>query len=205
MTMHRIRTGLALVMIAAGLSVSTNVTPAQAALPKVLLVGDSVMAAFNYGYGKAGLDAVRSGWDVEVDSRACRRLVAKSCRPNVNTALDALKSRPLPPTVVMTAGYNDDGNLDDDIDAVMTYMTANGVSRVVWLNYLDVTKPGRFHEPNADLVGAVKRWPQIQVVDWHAYGAGQQSWVGSDGVHLTGKGATALGQTIAWWLAFPKK
>jgi hypothetical protein len=163
------------------------------------------MAAFNYEYGKAGLDAIRAGWTVEVDSRACRRLVAKSCRPNVNTALDALKSRKLPPTVVMTAGYNDDGNLDDDIDAVMTYMVANGVTRVVWLNYLDVTKPGRFSEPNADLTGAVQRWPQIQVVDWHAFGAGQKSWVGKDGVHLTGKGAEAFGQTIAWWLAIPKK
>jgi hypothetical protein len=203
--MHRIRTVLAVVMMATGLSITTAPSRADAALPQVLLVGDSVMAAFNYAYGKAGLDAVKAGWDVQLDARACRRLVAKSCRDGVTTALDALKARKLPPTVVMTAGYNDDGNLDDDIDAVMSYMTANGVTRVVWLNYLDVTKPGRFHEPNADLVGAVKRWPQIQVVDWHAFGAGQKSWVGKDGVHLTGKGAEAFGQTIAWWLAVPKK
>jgi hypothetical protein len=35
------------------------------------------------------------------------------------------------------------------------------------------------------------RWPQLVVADWNSYSAGKP-WFGSDGLHLSTTGATAL-------------
>ena len=48
-----------------------------------------------------------------------------------------------------------------------------------------------YHSTNAAIRQASKRWPQLVVADWNAHSAGKP-WFGSDGLHLTSTGATAL-------------
>jgi lysophospholipase L1-like esterase len=103
--------------------------------------------------------------------------------------------------VVIGAGHNDWGGIADEIDAVMQYATANGVIKVVWLNLSNRVKPSNYVGSNGELNAAMKRWPQLRVVDWAAFSSNQPSWTGKDGVHLTAAGATAYGQTAAFWLA----
>ena len=190
--------GLAVLLAGAALGVGGTVgTPAAAAGPSVLLVGDSVMAAFNYSYGAAGVAAVSSGYSPAVDARVCRTLVRPSCLAGVPTALQVLQAwrGRLPKLVVIGAGYND-WSIGPNIDAIMQEATAQGVTAVVWLTYQDVTSASHYAANNAAIVAATGRWPKLRVGQWDAFSEGKTSWFNVDGVHLSGAGATAYGQLI---------
>ena len=110
---------LALV-VTAGLSALAPAPPATAAGPSVLLVGDSVMAAFNYSYGAGGVATVATGYSPIVDARVCRTLTRPSCIAGVPTALQVLQAwrGRLPKLVVIGVGYND-WDISASIDAIM--------------------------------------------------------------------------------------
>ena len=127
--------------------------PAGASGPPVLLVGDSVMAAFTFGYGAAGLGLITSGYSVTLDAAMCRRLTTPGCKPGPGqvSALDVLQANRgrLPPTVVMTVGHNEKDNFDAKIDAVMQEATTHGVATVLWLTYQNVIRPQAYPGNNA--------------------------------------------------------
>ena len=176
---------------------STAGTPAAAAGPSVLLVGDSVMAAFNYSYGAGGVAAVATGYSPTVDARVCRTLVRPSCLAGVSTALQVLQAwrGRLPPLVVIGTGYND-WSIGPAIDAIMQEATNQGARAVVWLTYQDVTSASHYAANNAAVVAATARWPKLRVGHWDAFSEGKTAWFNSDGVHLSGAGSSAYGQLI---------
>ena len=176
---------------------STAGTPAAAAGPSVLLVGDSVMAAFNYSYGAGGVAAVATGYSPTVDARVCRTLVRPSCLAGVSTALQVLQAwrGRLPPLVVIGAGYND-WSIGPAIDAIMQEATNQGARAVVWLTYQDVTSASHYAANNAAVVAATARWPKLRVGHWDTFSEGKAAWFNSDGVHLSGAGSSAYGQLI---------
>ncbi len=193
--------GLLAVILAGAAAMVVPARSAVAATPGVLLVGDSVMAAFNFGYGGGGLGAISSGYTVTLQAAVCRRLTSAGCLSGgtPSSALQVLQSYRgrLPRTVVMTVGYNERDNMAAKVDTIMREATTYGATRVIWLTYQNVRNPSSYAAPNAALAAAPARWPQLTVADWRAYSAGWPSWFNtSDGVHLTSSGATAYGQLI---------
>jgi hypothetical protein len=162
-------------------------------------MGDSVMAAFTFGYGQPGLAAVSSGYTTTLNTGICRRLVTPPCSSKPGTsALIALQSYgQLPATVVMTVGHNEKDDLPTKIDTIMRHVTTHGTTRVLWLTYQNVLRPDTYAANNTALLAARSRWPQLRVADWRGYSLGKTAWFSSsDGLHLTTAGALAYGQYI---------
>lgn len=130
-----------------------------------------------------------------LDLKVCRRLVAPSCTYHgvtPTTALGAVQAqgRRLGSVLVVKVGYNDGATgYAKGIDQVMRAAVRRGVSGVVWVTLRETSST--YHWTNVAIKRAAKRWPQLHVADWNAHSRGQP-WFGSDGMHLTGTGATAL-------------
>lgn len=160
-----------------------------ARVPEVSMFSDSVGAALHYLPNPTA--AVANGWSVVLDLRTCRRLVAAPCPPNPPSALDAIRSQPgsLGDIVVIDVGYNDWAQVYD-IPQVLRALRARGVRRVVWVNLREVQSS--YGSINAMIRRAAAHDPRIQVADWNGASVGQ-SWFAADGVHLSSRGADALG------------
>jgi hypothetical protein len=160
---------------------------------KVTFVGDSVPASIEYV--PDARRALRTGLRVTLDLRVCRRLVAASCSfqgSTPSTALEAVRGqgRSLGDVLVVDVGYNESAKgYAQGIDRVMRAALAQGAKGVVWVT-LRETRP-IYHATNVAIKAAAKRWPQLVVADWNAYARGRP-WFGSDGLHLTDSGASAL-------------
>jgi hypothetical protein len=189
-----------LFVVALALALVAGASPAHAATapkPAALMLGDSVLAAFGFSYGKAGLAAVASGYTVQLEARSCRRLASPGCVPTAKaSALDVLKAnrgRRID-VLVVAAGYND-FDIPTGIAAVMKEAAAQHVGRVVWLTYRNPSKTPRLTKANGLLWDARARWPQLVVADWDGVSRGKSSWF-TDGTHLTPAGAKAMGTFI---------
>jgi lysophospholipase L1-like esterase len=189
-----------LLVVALVLALVGSVAPAAAAAPRkpvALLLGDSVLAAFGFTYGKAGLQAVAKGYDVRLEARSCRRIASPGCVPSAKTsALDVLQTRRGSRTdvLVVAAGYND-ADIAKGLDAVMKEAARQKVRRVVWLTYRNASASKKLTRANGLLWDARRRFPTLVVADWNGVSAGKASWF-SDGVHLTPAGARAMGSFI---------
>ncbi|MGD9997971.1 MAG: hypothetical protein AB7L17_15195 [Ilumatobacteraceae bacterium] len=185
--------------------------PADA--PAVSLIGDSTMSAMAWYSTSANdiRDIVGSGYDLTFDAESCRRIVIGSCRgrfgytPTSVLPLmrGALRGK-LGEALVLMAGY-DDPNLSGSIDQVMAEAAAQGVVRVLWLNYPTGTNyvlpgglPARtlYDSHNSELVAAAGRHPDLQVLDWNSVSHSQPTWFAGDGIHLTPDGAVGLAHFI---------
>jgi lysophospholipase L1-like esterase len=189
-----------LLVVALALALVAGAPPAHAATarkPTALMLGDSVLAAFGFSYGKSGLAAVASGYTVQLEARSCRRLASPGCLPTAKaSALDVLKAnrgRRID-VLVVVAGYND-GDIAGGVQAVMKEAATQKVGRVVWLTYRNPSKTSRLTKANGQLWDAKRKWPQLVVADWDGVSAGKSSWF-TDGVHLTPAGAKAMGTFI---------
>lgn len=183
----------------------------------VTVIGDSTSAAMRW-YDEAGNNTVRYDvmaqdyntiWSLE----SCRRLVATSCvgryDPITGVRSTPVSVLPLMQTtlkgqlgeaLVIMAGY-DDTSIVSAIESIMTEAKAQGVSKVLWLNYRQ-TPGGYAYTPyyaahNAALANAKVRHPNLIVLDWDGYTSSQpssvlSSWFASDQIHITGAGALAL-------------
>jgi len=92
--------------------------------------------------------------------------------------------------VVVELGYNDDPTrMPGRIDAVMEALRARDVGRVVWVTVSERRESIDFAATNQAIRGAESRWPELEVIDWHAAssGASADRWY-SDDVHLTATG-----------------
>lgn len=85
------------------------------------------------------------------------------------------------------------------IDAVLDHMSH--AARVVLVN-VRVPRPWE-STVNSSLAGATGRWPNTVLADWHGAADGTPAYFGGDGVHLNGRGAQALVDTITYALNLP--
>ncbi len=82
------------------------------------------------------------------------------------------------------------------IDRVMRAARAEGADGVVWVTLREHGRYASLYRgTNLAIRKAAKRWPQLLVADWNAYSAGRP-WFGSDGLHLSPRGAVELASFI---------
>jgi hypothetical protein len=160
---------------------------------RVTFVGDSVAASISYA--TTAQAQLKRGLSVRLDVKVCRRLVQPSCSYQgaaPTTALQAVQGlgRSLGRVLVVKVGYNESAQgYGAGIDRVMRAALAQGVTGVVWVTLKETSTT--YHWTNVAIRSAAKRWPQLVVADWNAYSAGKP-WFGSDGLHMSATGATAL-------------
>jgi hypothetical protein len=189
--------------------------------PKVTVLGDSTSAAMRW-YDEARnetaiYDVMGASYDLQWSVESCRRLMAPSCvgRTDPGTGLRWVPVSVLPEmrtnlkgrlgqAVVIMAGYDDYPSISDDIDAIMGEAEAQGVSRVIWLNYRTSSSYGYgayYANHNATLQAAKVRHPNLVVLDWNRFTrsqpiATQRAWFAADDIHMTREGALALARYL---------
>ena len=188
-----------------GLGVLPEVKPVN-----VLLLGDSTLAALRwYEEGAKSL----KGFSYTLDAESCRRISEWSCYgreyrtpSNVVTALNEF-DKPIS-LIVLMAGYDSSAKKIADEYTKLFEVIRIKKTPVVVLTYkesLYFPAPGSrgkkslYAEFNAALREAVASDTSglVSIAEWNAYSAGQASWFKSDGIHLTLKGALALGAFIS--------
>ena len=168
----------------------------------VTMLGDSVADSLQYMPSAERL--LQQGYAVRFDLRVCRRLASAGCPFQgavPSSALLAIQDdgSSLGDVLVVDVGYNDDPALyRAGMDQVIHESNALGVKRVVWVTLRASWQA--FRATNAVIVSEAKKFPQVTVADWNAWSAGKP-WFRSDGLHLTGAGATALARFLRPYLA----
>jgi hypothetical protein len=192
--LRRLASGVAVVALT--LVASTAAPASPSAKPRVTVIGDSIMASFEYV--PSARRALGKGLDLRSDAAVCRRLVAASCPFQVSTPATALQvigaasGRSLGRVVVINVGYNDWVAVYD-VDRVMRALRSAGVHRVIWVTLREASSNASLYaQSNARIRNAARRWRKsIVVADWNAYSRGQ-AWFREDGLHLTSSGAMGL-------------
>jgi hypothetical protein len=66
------------------------------------------------------------------------------------------------------------------------------VHHILWFTLHAVSR--QYVDINHAIYAEQQKWrPTMTVLDWNHYSASHPSWYASDGIHLTGVGATAFG------------
>jgi lysophospholipase L1-like esterase len=194
----RARLVAALLVVAAASFAAATAAPAAPSAQRVTVIGDSIMASFEYVPSARRMLA--KGLDLRTDNAVCRRLVAASCAFQGSTPATALqviaaRGKSLGPVVVINVGYNDWPAVYD-VDRVMKALTAAGVRRVVWVTLREAgANASLYAQSNARLRTADRRWKRLVVADWNAHSRARP-WFRSDGLHLTSAGAMALARML---------
>ena len=181
--------------------------------PAVSLIGDSTMAAMQWYASSASdtRDIIGNSYKLTFDAESCRRIIIGSCRGRFGSTpasvlplmRTTLKGK-LGEALVVMAGY-DDPSLANAIDQVMAEAAAQGVIRVLWLNYRTNTQyvlPGGlpahtlYDSHNVELTTGAQRHPDLKVLDWDGFTAAQPTWFADDGIHLTPEGTVGLANFI---------
>ncbi len=180
---------MTLVLIVAG-------TPtAQAAPPRVTVIGDSVQASFTFA--PQATRNLGRGLSLRMEAQVCRRLSSMGCMsvpPSAVVLARSLGPR-LGDVVVVNVGYNDWAG-SYDTGAAMAAFRRAGVRAVVWV-LLREAEPGSA-AINARIRDVARRaarrgdQPLVRVADWNRYSAGRAGWFAGDRVHLSGAGAMGL-------------
>ncbi|MEY2552321.1 MAG: hypothetical protein QOC57_181, partial [Ilumatobacteraceae bacterium] len=181
--------------------------------PPVSLIGDSTMAGMQWN--ATGADdpraTVGNAYKLTFDAESCRRLVIDSCRGRFGTVpvsvlplmRSTLKGK-LGEALVVMAGY-DDASITNAADQVVAEAEAQGVVRVLWLNYrtnTDYVLPGGlaardlYGSHNNELAAAAQRHKDLQILDWDGFTKNQPTWFAADGIHLTPPGSDGLATFI---------
>jgi hypothetical protein len=156
-------------------------TPGDAG-PRATLIGDSIMQ------GAAPMIEDVLGSDVYLDAARKRKMEDV---PAVVETLD--ESGHLARVVVIHLGSNRPFE-DSVFDEVMRTLLAHRVERVIFIN---VHRPiGWEYYVNQKFVKDVARWPQAELIDWHALSQHEQGWFISDQTHLSYYGSRAYVNAI---------
>jgi lysophospholipase L1-like esterase len=152
---------------------------------RVVLIGDSVMAALNPGYTNAAVKVIgAAGWNVLIDARV-NRTTAQGA--------DVAKARRAQETdsVVVMLGHNDGATpslFTRRATALLEQLKR--VPRVYWLTM----REPRYAGANQVLRALGQRYGNLRLIDWaHAVKPG---WTAKDGLHLNGAGATGMAMLI---------
>jgi hypothetical protein len=166
--------------------VALGAAPARAQPRHAVVIADSILLGAQHQLVGRLQGA---GWTVDFDGAVSR---------STSAGAEAVRARAgsLVDTLVISLGANDSGNpatFRQRVDAVMA--AAGGVPRVYWLTIREV-RP--YYGPaNQVLREAAARYPNLQLIDWHAASAGRSDLTASDGLHLKPSGAEALADLIA--------
>ena len=185
-------------VVAAVLLAAGPASGAASAQPRATIIGDSIMASFDYV--PAARRSLAKGLVLRSDSAVCRRLVAASCPfqgSTPETALDVVRAdgRALGRVVVINVGYND-WSAVYDVDRVLTALRTAGVESVIWVTLREAGPNAKLYaQSNARIRAAERRWRSLVVADWNAYSRGR-SWFRGDGLHLTSAGAMGLARLL---------
>jgi hypothetical protein len=195
--LRHVVSGLAVVALA--LVASTAAPASPSVTPRVTVIGDSIMASFEYV--PSARRALGKGLELRSDTAVCRRLVAASCPFQGSTPATALEvigtsGRSLGRAVVINVGYNDWVAVYD-VDRVMRALRSAGVQRVIWVTLREASSNASLYaQSNARIRNAGRRWKQrLVVADWDAYSRGK-AWFREDGLHLTSSGAMGLARLL---------
>jgi lysophospholipase L1-like esterase len=152
---------------------------------RVLLIGDSVMAALNPNYTNAAAKVIgAAGWKVVIDARVYRTTAqgAQVARARRSQETDS---------VVVMLGHNDGGTpsvFSRRASAALDAVT--GVPHVYWLTM----REPRYAGANQMLRSLARHYPNVRLIDWARQM--KPGWTASDGLHLNGAGATGMAKLI---------
>jgi peptidoglycan/LPS O-acetylase OafA/YrhL len=163
----------------------TTTTTAPAPVGIDLVIGDSVLA-------DAAWALHESVPGITVDARVGRQLV------DAVEAVGAWQAGVPLHRVVLSLGTN--GPFPPErLDELLSGL--QDVPRVVLVT---VRMPRSWEaEVNAQLAAATARWPNVVLVDWHAFSHDRTDLFARDGIHVTRAGARSLAMLIAAGLATP--
>ena len=186
--------------------------PNSPARPRMLVVGDSAMAALEvYTEAKAAV-----AWaEVYYDSDNCRRLVHPSCLSDTtgrvpNTGLEAIVAAPGPFDVVyVDVGHND--WFDDDFawqfDVIVQASRAQGAKVILWATYTEqpnirdeARRAYAWNNWYLRYLTSLPQYSDVLVADWNAYSWNHPDWFW-DGTHLYRAGAWGQAQFLSEQLA----
>jgi lysophospholipase L1-like esterase len=174
-------------VVLAGLVAATGGASATAPtrIRRVVLIGDSVMAALSPGYTNAAAKVIgAAGWNVVIDARVNRTTVQGA---------DVARARRAQETdsVVLMLGHNDGATpsvFTRRATAVLEQLKR--VPRVYWLTM----REPRYAGANQVLRALARRYPNLRLIDWaHTLKPG---WTAKDGLHLNSAGATGMATLI---------
>jgi peptidoglycan/LPS O-acetylase OafA/YrhL len=187
------------------------VAPAERKRPRVLLVGDSTLAALRwFEDGQASL----AGFKYILDAEPCRRIVFWGCMGREermpDSAVDALEKYVEQfDVIVLMAGYHSrDFELREEL---ATFARAAQIrnSKLVILTFKEsLYFPARgsqgdrsmYADYNVMLKQTIAKNPEFSdviIADWNYFAGTQESWFRYDGIHTTLEGTLGLGWYIS--------
>jgi hypothetical protein len=186
--------------------------PAAAARPRVLLIGDSTLAALDWY--PASKDEL-AGLDYTLRAASCRAVTATSCvgrtdsngrRIRPDNALTVLRSYGAGAfdELVLMVGYDESATAFARSVAELPHVAADlGIDHITWLTFrtdVDYVPPAddwSYRGNNRLLKAAASSSGGfIDLVDWNGYVNARDGLVERDGVHLTARGAKAAAALI---------
>jgi hypothetical protein len=173
---------------------ATAVAGKKLPLQHVTIFSDSSGAALNWD--STAKRVVEHGNRVLLELHPCGRLVQPGCLtphppPSVLATVRKLGLR-IGPNVVVFVGYNDDpATYRRGLPVVLKALWKRNVHHVLWFTLHAVSK--QYVDINHAIYAEQQKWqPTMTVLDWNHYSSSHHSWYASDGIHLTGVGATAF-------------
>lgn len=189
-------------------STTTTTTTAPRPKPRVLLVGDSTMAAIRwFKDGKKSL----TGASFIIDVESCRAIGGYSCYGREHrapaTAYEVVQSvkGKIDVVVLMAGTHHDPSTVEADLRSFRRLVAKKGAKLVVLtlrdLNRTTATIGGvTLIERVNGMIKKIIETPQYEntyIANWKTFSRGHDGWFRSDGIHLTVPGVLALGWFIS--------
>ena len=187
---------------------TTTTTTVPRVKPRVLLVGDSTMAAIRWF--KDGRKAL-SGSTFIVDVESCRSIGGYSCWGREGRApstayevVESVKGR-LDVVVLMAGTHHNPATVESDLRSLRRIVAKKGAKLVV-LTLRDLNRPTAtiggvtLIERVNEMIERLFQTPKYEttyIANWKAFSRGHDDWFRSDGIHLTIRGTLALGWFIS--------
>jgi len=198
-----------------GAGADTTSAPSGPVEGRVLLVGGSTAAAFNWN---PTTQRALVGAEFTLDAESCRRLYNPSCASlrssPPTTAYEVIEAKGAGHhTMILFGGYNDSGvNFREGFTKVVEAAREKGILRIVWLDYHDDSEQQIPEDPltatnyrgnNAilDELMASGDYADVRIARWSAFSKGQPHWF-TDTVHFTAAGSWAAADYLSRKLAF---
>lgn len=191
---------------------TTTTTTVPRVKPRVLLVGDSTMAAVRWF--QAGRKAL-SGASFIIDVESCRSIGGYSCFGREyrapSTAYEVVQSvkGKLDVVVLMAGTHHNPATVESDLRSFRRIVAKKGAKLVV-LNLRDLNRSTAsidgftlIERVNGmiETMFETPRYENTYIANWKAFSRGHDDWFRSDGIHLTVRGTLALGWFISNFVA----
>jgi hypothetical protein len=192
-----------LAIICLVITVAPTMSSAQEPMPSMLIIGDSILNAFNHvPSAKRLLDKHRL---TILATQGCQRLLEEGCMSLAKlSALEQLRKHAgrFTDVVVIGTGYNDRLGIPfrEAVLAITSEAATQGVD-VVWVTYRESGNVrGKSKTMNIQLYKLAEKIPNLTIADWNSTADHSvnknQAWFHEDDVHLITLGALGLARLI---------